>query len=228
MKISFKTSNANGITFNGTSYANNATGSYNCGTYNISGTFPSGYEFNSWSVSGSGSIASTSTLATTATISGATTITLSGKISRLYLYNYGDENTSVTGGYTAYTYISYGFATKNSDNLHYGTTNCRATDVAVGGFISNNKVDLTGYSKVYATWSVSCVYNGPSNYNTAVGGLNAIAITGATAVNLIQRDNSVFNTTTESEDISDLSGEYYIRISAWGANSTLYALWLEP
>ena len=50
-----------------------------CGTYNLTGTFNSGYEFSSWSKSGSGSITNTGTLSTTYTVNGTGSITLNGK-----------------------------------------------------------------------------------------------------------------------------------------------------
>ena len=49
-----------------------------CGTYNLSGSFSSGYEFSSWSNSG-GSIANRNTLSTRYTVNGPGTITLTGK-----------------------------------------------------------------------------------------------------------------------------------------------------
>ena len=79
--ITFQTSNATNITLNGNTKTNNQTLSIACGTYNVTGTFPAGYGFSSWSkVSGSGSFASTSTLATTFTVSGAATIKLTGRL----------------------------------------------------------------------------------------------------------------------------------------------------
>ena len=49
--------------------------------YNLTGSFNSGYEFNSWSKGGSGSIANTGILSTTYTVNGNGTITLNGKSS---------------------------------------------------------------------------------------------------------------------------------------------------
>ena len=50
-----------------------------CGTYNLTGSFNSGYEFSSWSKGGSGSIANTGTLSTKYTVNGTGSITLNGK-----------------------------------------------------------------------------------------------------------------------------------------------------
>ena len=51
-----------------------------CGTYDLSGSFNSGYEFSSWSNSG-GSIANRNTLSTRYTVNGPGAITLTGKSS---------------------------------------------------------------------------------------------------------------------------------------------------
>ena len=77
--ITFRTSGgASSITLNGTSRTNGQTMSIACGTYNLSGSFSSGYEFSSWSNSG-GSIANRNTLSTRYTVNGPGTITLTGK-----------------------------------------------------------------------------------------------------------------------------------------------------
>ena len=79
--ITFRTSGgASSITLNGTSRTNGQTMSIACGTYNLSGSFSSGYEFSSWSNSG-GSIANRNTLSTRYTVNGPGTITLTGKSS---------------------------------------------------------------------------------------------------------------------------------------------------
>ena len=86
--ITFRTSGgASSITLNGTSRTNGQTMSIACGTYNLSGSFSSGYEFSSWSNSG-GSIANRNTLSTRYTVNGPGTITLTGKSSILYMQNF--------------------------------------------------------------------------------------------------------------------------------------------
>ena len=77
--ITFKTSNATTITFNGANKSHNDTATVNCGTYNlVAAAFPTGYEFSSWSNT-AGTIASTSSSSTTFTVNGPATITLNGK-----------------------------------------------------------------------------------------------------------------------------------------------------
>lgn len=78
--ITFYTSGgASSITLNGTSRTNGQTMSIACGTYSLTGSFNTNYEFSSWSKSGSGSIANTGTLSTAYTVNGTGSITLNGK-----------------------------------------------------------------------------------------------------------------------------------------------------
>ena len=77
--ITFATNNATSITLNGNTKTNGQTLSINCGTYNLSGSIPTGRTFSSWSAT-AGSIGSSSTLSTTYTVSGPATITLNATI----------------------------------------------------------------------------------------------------------------------------------------------------
>ena len=63
------------------SYENGGTANLGIGgIYNITGTFPDGYEFDSWSATGGVSVADATALDTTVTITGAGTLTLNGKV----------------------------------------------------------------------------------------------------------------------------------------------------
>lgn len=77
----YTTGGASSITLNGTSRTNGQTMSIACGTYSLTGSFNTNYEFSSWSKSGSGSIANTGTLSTIYTVNGTGSITLNGKSS---------------------------------------------------------------------------------------------------------------------------------------------------
>jgi uncharacterized protein (TIGR02145 family) len=79
--ITFSTTDATNITLNGNTKTDGQTLDIACGTYNITGTFPSGYDFDSWSAT-SGTLGSASTLSTTYQVTGPATITLTGKPER--------------------------------------------------------------------------------------------------------------------------------------------------
>lgn len=87
--ITLRTSGgASSITLNGTSRTNGQTMSIACGTYNLTGSFNSGYGFSSWSAT-AGTIGNTSSLSTTYKVTGPANITLTGK----QLVNYLDDVT---------------------------------------------------------------------------------------------------------------------------------------
>ena len=73
-----RTGGAASIIVDGTSYTGGSI-QLASGTYNISGTYDSNYEFSSWAGASGVSVASTSTASTTMTVSGAGTLTLNGK-----------------------------------------------------------------------------------------------------------------------------------------------------
>ena len=79
--VTIATSNADGITIDGITYSNGDTPSIDIGSHTISGTYPSGYEFDSWSSTGSIAITSTSSATTTINVTGAGTLALTGKSS---------------------------------------------------------------------------------------------------------------------------------------------------
>ena len=76
-----KGTGVSGITIGGTNYTGTSA-SLTCGTYNISGSYSSGYKFSSWAVSGSVSLGSSTTTASNSiTVNGTGTLTLTGKVS---------------------------------------------------------------------------------------------------------------------------------------------------
>ncbi len=62
------------ITFNGTTYMNGTTGDYEGGTFTVSATPPSGYNFAGWTATGGVSVASNTGNPTMGTITGPGTL----------------------------------------------------------------------------------------------------------------------------------------------------------
>ena len=73
---------ASGIKIGNTNYTSSSV-SLTCGTYNITGSYNSGYEFSSWSRANGVAVASATSASTTMTVTGAGTLTLAGKESPL-------------------------------------------------------------------------------------------------------------------------------------------------
>ena len=73
----------------------------------------------------------------------------------IYLYNEGDECTALTGGYVqGFTYVSPSYSKQ--------ATYLQIVSAAggVGRYTSNNKVDLTSYSKLYIDLSMTLTGSG--------------------------------------------------------------------
>ena len=123
--ITFRTSGgASSITLNGTSRTNGQTMSIACGTYNLSGSFSSGYEFSSWSNSG-GSIANRNTLSTRYTVNGPGTITLTGKSSVTYIQDFTNSQCSSLASSSDYTVTDR--RDNNTYTVRYINGNCWMT-----------------------------------------------------------------------------------------------------
>ena len=72
--------NTSSIIVDGTTYtSSSATPNLEYGTHTISGTYPSGYEFSSWSATGNITIADSASASTTINVTGAGTLTLTGQ-----------------------------------------------------------------------------------------------------------------------------------------------------
>lgn len=184
--ITFRTSGgASSITLNGTSRINGQTMSLACGTYNLSGSFSSGYEFSSWSNSG-GSIANRNTLSTRYTVNGPGTITLTGKSSILYMQNFTAaqcQSQASNGNVTvvdsrdnnSYTVRYINGACWMTQNLRLaGGTKLTTSDSNVTRNYTLPTTQLTGNSPSYTapqtTISSNTSYGGYYNYCAASAG----------------------------------------------------------
>ena len=181
----YTTGGASSITLNGTSRTNGQTMSLACGTYNLTGAFSSGYEFNSWSKSGSGSITNTGTLNTTYTVNGNGTITLNGKSSILYMQNFTKSQCQAQAANSDVTVVD---SRDGSDyTVRYINGNCWMTqnlrlsggrtltsaDSNVASSWSFPSTSLTsGNSYTDARYAVDSTYGGYYNHCAASAGTN--------------------------------------------------------
>ena len=173
--ITFNTSNASGITFNNTSYSNNGTGTYTCGNYTISGNYASNYEFDSWSRTGSGgfttSSTSTSTSASSSTAStyfrvqGTATITLTGKSSKLYMWNATSANCGTTmydnrdGTERSYTTASINGLCWMTKNLMLGSSSSVSLTSATSNVSSSGYTLRASSASGFNDYTTGWVYN---------------------------------------------------------------------
>ena len=147
-------------------------------------------------------------------------------IERLYLYYYGNQFTSITGGYEKYARTGRRFsATFNNDNIYI---DCNA-GYGGGGVFTVNSIDLTQYKylKSYgqvASWAT----------NDSAGRLMATT-TSKTWGSSYVPDNSVTVSSTGktaellilTHDIESLQSSYYISNGFNQSHGYLYEIWLE-
>lgn len=144
----------------------------------------------------------------------------------VYLYNTGDECTSVTGGWAKSGY-SRGSATavKNSNNL---TLSIKTSGNQTATMLTKNKINMSGYSKLIAKVEYT---------TTSSNGLARLMIVGTTENQADAQaahksiDNSYTGTLTL--DVSGYTSSYYIglQIDGWTNSKTarfkITEVWLE-
>lgn len=189
----YTTGGASSITLNGTSRTNGQTMSLACGTYNLTGAFSSGYEFSSWSKSGSGSIANTGALSTTYTVNGTGAITLNGKqlVNLLTQATYMQDLTAAqcsgsSDGATAtlrdrrdnntYTIAKINGNCWMTQNLRLSggrTLTPADSNVASSWYFPNTSLTSgNSYTDAYSTISSNTSYGGYYNFCAASAGTN--------------------------------------------------------
>lgn len=179
---------ANGITIAGTKYTASSV-QLNCGTYNISGNFDSGYEFSAWGRGSNVTVANTGTNSTTMTVSGSGSLSLTGKSSKLYMQNIA-TSTCPTSRTLAYdSRDEQGYYVQKIGSLCWMTTNLNiAGGTKLTSAKSNVSSDYTlpasstsGFNNastayVYNSGSTTCGNNSPCysyySYVAATAGTN--------------------------------------------------------
>ena len=145
---------------------------------------------------------------------------------KLYLYFYGNEFTTVTGGYTKCARTGRAFsATFNESDVYI---NCHEA-WGGGGILTSNKINVTDFNYLKAEGNLS-------NYATTDSGGRLLAITnsliwgsewfpnGYIVVNRTERN---IGTAILSCDISAQSGDYYICNGFNQSKGYIYSVWLE-
>ena len=128
----------------------------------------------------------------------------------IYLYSYGSEYETVTGGWETF---NYGSATsqKQSDCFYIGSND----QYSLGGFVTAIKVDVSRYTTCDVTFQPDVYYSSSAPF-TLCFGHSKVAISSAPQDNnfeaLHSRQMENANKNTFSYDISTLNGELYIII----------------
>ena len=151
----------------------------------------------------------------------------------LYLYNAGDECTGVTGGWTGQRFngesgYRLGTATKEATDLYLYAKSTGAGSLYDAGFFTNNKIDLTNYSKLY--YEVKEVQGGGTGTYKFMGTFNSYDSSGGTRINSFWWNEVALG--IRNIDISSIIGSYYYGFGNWANNgATSYVriskIWLE-
>lgn len=136
----------------------------------------------------------------------------------LYLYNEGDECEDATGGW-------YGGQLIDTTATDMGGTFTKKLNMfeLVGSNLyaisHNNKIDVTGYNKLY----VKCDRSGVGAFNLVVSESRFVQVeTDARSEVTGDATNDILEL-----DISKVSGEKYITLFCWKKVANIYQVWLE-
>ena len=161
-----KGTGVNGITIGGTKYTGTSV-SLTCGSYAITAptaNFNSGYEFDSWAVSGTGLTlgSSTTTASNTITVSGSGTLTLNGKLScqttvsgTMQAFNPCSSIAVGTSGTLTDSRDNQSYTVIKTDDTWWMTRNlaigCNGSGSTYGSDFSSKRLTRTS-SKVNSSW----------------------------------------------------------------------------
>lgn len=144
----------------------------------------------------------------------------------IYLYNAGNENVPLTGGWASWvnnTLYTGVVLTKNADNLE--CAKCwEIASVGEGMFYSTNAIDITNYSRIIVDAEVTALYSAGAAYRpslfigTSVREYQAL---------LYQFPNAVTARQEYTVDISAITGGKYLSLEWYGATGRVYSLRLE-
>lgn len=147
-------------------------------------------------------------------------------LGRLYLYKYGDERESVTGGWSKFYNINGGDGTfsPNIDSFYMkGSTN---TNMGECGCITTNKISTVGYTKLCGITSDSSGTTYNINKQLCLFTSNVNPYYHTTGKIVIEQVGAIDG--EMSGALSDYQGEYWVALQAFPKASTRFdAVWLE-
>jgi hypothetical protein len=157
---------------------------------------------------------------------------LQGGDGRTRLYNLGDENSALTGGWGLGLSGAPYTATKNTDNLYIRASGT-AGGIGRATLETQSVVDFTNASKLKIRWK-GTVESGELAKQFIIALVNAKL----TSYNVLGVASLVKTATFAEEiseiDVSALTGAYYVKFQIYSnngtsniLNSTMYEMWLE-
>jgi hypothetical protein len=158
---------------------------------------------------------------------------LQSGIAQTYLYNLGDENTAVTGGWVVGASQTQsgasGSQNKEVDHLKLYAQGAATDANAWITYVTNNAIDLTNFSTMYIEWDVTHI---GTVTNQSSAGVGTVKTDNGLLAYKFRQDTSTVRA-IESFDVTSLSGGHYCKLYTFSAgsarNSTVKAfrVWLE-
>ena len=154
------------------------------------------------------------------------------------LYDAGEEYTDITGGWVAgYTENANYSQSKEADHLYLKQGAAGGSNkIGYRTYVTENAIDLTDWNTIKSEWEGNRASSWTNNRASFVVSTNKTA-NYTTNNGITERVNQVFATTTDSIDISALSGNHYVRVHVRGATNSVgtqywteakaYKIWLE-
>ena len=135
----------------------------------------------------------------------------------LAFYNLGKEYTTITGGWTSWS-TSSSTATKNSDNLYFGST----SGSYIGGFRTVNKINFDNINKLIVTY----VKAGKSSGVIGITDLITPKVNTAIVELMVKSSSSMTNSTqtTVEINVSTWTGSHYLALGGRNSLCTVYSI----
>lgn len=144
-----------------------------------------------------------------------------GNMQDVYLYNYGEDNTVVTGGWVAYAYRNSGASstakaptlTLNSNSMRIAIS---SSSWSKGAVFAENLIDLTDYTSIEVT------IGGSSGFGDNDGTMYLNVATSKQNNYEYETRKGMTSIGTHTFDISSLTGSYYLCFDI-SATTSVYA-----
>lgn len=141
----------------------------------------------------------------------------------MYLYNAGDQYSSITGGWKVVNGGGGNSAIKSNYLLLSATSTAGDRESSI---YTNNKVDTTGYSTLCAEMNITSKDTEYNQYGIWIGISNTNTVALETNYVKYTRKNTT-GTQTVTVDLSDCQGEYYVKLAAGVAAANVTTVYLK-
>ena len=139
----------------------------------------------------------------------------SAGLHQFLIYNYGEEIIPL---------LYYSTYTKNNSNIVVAN---EVSNGSGGTIVTNTKVDVKRYNTLHVKGTFSTLSHSGSNIRVGVVNNNNMSDAASDFVgNYFEKSGSGYSSSEIEVDVSNLTGEYYLRVSAYRAKCIVEKIWL--